>query len=285
MSKSTSKKAMRKGRGLCDRHAARRSLTLGLNSSSKQPADLADHSDSKVLAGPFEWADPVDQSDGPDPSYSGLWAGNDPWPADSKSRPGLWAYDEPGLSALSLTTIKNLSEFFQNFLAPFKYCFVFKQFNSLEFSSCIVDTQRSVLDSSKHGQLGFSSNALEHVKFDWISDITDVPIPLESKLLSGWIIREMREFWRDALLVSLVSMKDYGDETIKHEIEVFKKVEELGLDEAWKVKSLVKENDMMRILRGGPNAAKWKRKQRQWHIAYPSGNLQECSDWMIEQIQ
>ncbi|GKC02600.1 hypothetical protein Tco_0994210, partial [Tanacetum coccineum] len=107
-----------------------------------------------------------------------------------------------------------------------------------------------------------SSNALEHVKFDWISDITDVPIPLESKLLSGWIIREMREFWRAALLVSLVSMKDYGDETIKHEIEVFKKVKELGLDEAWKVKSLVKENDMMRILRGGPNATKWKRKQR-----------------------
>lgn len=38
---------------------------------------------------------------------------------------------------------------------------------------------------------------------------------------------------------------------------------------------------LLELKNGGPVVSEWEQKLIQWRLAYPSGNVQECIDWMI----
>ncbi|PWA74548.1 O-methyltransferase, family 3 [Artemisia annua] len=134
-----------------------------------------------------------------------------------------------------------------------------------------------------------SSEYLKPVEVDWELDMVDVPNSLKLRFLLGLLLNEIKDFWRPALLLSIMLMKD---STVESKIGVFKKVEEeilkLGLDKVWEVKPLINTRDIMKLLElknGGPMVGEWQRKVTQWQLAYPSGNVEECIEWMMKQTQ
>ncbi|KAK1410282.1 hypothetical protein QVD17_36817 [Tagetes erecta] len=137
-----------------------------------------------------------------------------------------------------------------------------------------------------------SSEDTNPVKVDWKCDTLDVPDSLRLRILVGLILRDIKDFWRAALMLTLVTDEDCSVESNVDAIRVFKKVEEevlkLGLEKSWEVKPLINGRDIMKILEiknGGPVVSEWQQKLIQWQLAYPSGNVQECIDWMMMQIQ
>ncbi|GJT72168.1 putative CCA tRNA nucleotidyltransferase 2 isoform X1 [Tanacetum coccineum] len=135
-----------------------------------------------------------------------------------------------------------------------------------------------------------SSESMKHVEVDWKSDMIDVPVPLKLRILLGLVLKEIKDLWRVTLMLSIVLMKDSCVESVGNEIEVFRKVEEgilkLGLEKVWEVKPLLGGRDILQILElrnMGQRVGRWKKKLRQWQLAYPCGNVQEFVDWMMMQ--
>lgn len=88
---------------------------------------------------------------------------------------------------------------------------------------------------------------------DWKRDIIDVPIDVKLRTLTGMVLREIKEFWRIALLLSLLlhpvdivsSSTNFSNENVELEkrSRLFKIVEnavmKLGLEKVWEMKPLV----------------------------------------------
>ncbi|GKB48219.1 putative CCA tRNA nucleotidyltransferase 2 isoform X1 [Tanacetum coccineum] len=134
-----------------------------------------------------------------------------------------------------------------------------------------------------------SSEYMKPVEVDWKVDMINVPVSLKLRLLLGLILNNIKDFWRPALMLSIMLIKD---STVESKIGVFEKVQEeilkLDLDKAWEVKPLVNERDIMKLLElknGGPVVSEWRRKVIQWQLAYPYGNVEECINWMMKQKQ
>ncbi|XP_076893926.1 tRNA nucleotidyltransferase cca2-like [Bidens hawaiensis] len=130
----------------------------------------------------------------------------------------------------------------------------------------------------------------------WEVDVIDVDLSLKLRILLGLVVREIKDFWRVALMLSTL-LHDKGScfEVDERELgkrrQVFKVVEEeilkLGLEKVWEVKPLINGKEIIKILelgKGGPVVSKWQRKLLQWQLAYPSGNVEECVDWMTRQM-
>ncbi|KAL7607334.1 hypothetical protein Lser_V15G20117 [Lactuca serriola] len=124
-------------------------------------------------------------------------------------------------------------------------------------------------------------------KTDLEIDLIEVPVKLKSRILLGLVLREMKDLWRVALMLSSI----VGGEVEKRK-EVFMEVEreilKLGLEKVWEVKPLVNGKDIMKHLeleKGGPVVSEWQRKLLQWQLAYPSGSLEECVDWMKREME
>ncbi|KAI3806946.1 hypothetical protein L1987_22864 [Smallanthus sonchifolius] len=106
-----------------------------------------------------------------------------------------------------------------------------------------------------------SSEDMNPVEVDWKSNMIDAPDSSRLRILFGLIIREIKDFWRTALMLTVLSDKDGSvDKT-----EVFKKVEEeilkLGLEKVWEVKPLINGRDVMKHLElrnGGPIVSEWQ---------------------------
>nr|XP_043617412.1 tRNA nucleotidyltransferase cca2 isoform X2 [Erigeron canadensis]XP_043617413.1 tRNA nucleotidyltransferase cca2 isoform X2 [Erigeron canadensis] len=142
-----------------------------------------------------------------------------------------------------------------------------------------------------------SSQDLQISELDWEKEIIDVPPSLKLRILLGLLVKEIKDFWRAALMLSTLLYKDSSSvEVIVGELEkrreVFKEVEheilKLGLDNVWEVKPLINGKDIIRLLelqKGGPVVSEWQRKLLQWQLAYPSGSVDECVDWMTRQTQ
>ncbi|MFS8010925.1 hypothetical protein Hanom_Chr14g01302681 [Helianthus anomalus] len=88
-------------------------------------------------------------------------------------------------------------------------------------------------------------------------------------------------------MLTVLIDEDYTDESTVDKVGMFKKVEEeilkLGLEKVWEVEPLISGRDMMTLLElknGGPSVSEWQEKLIQWQLAYPTGNVQECIDWM-----
>ncbi|KAI7730938.1 hypothetical protein M8C21_032495 [Ambrosia artemisiifolia] len=132
---------------------------------------------------------------------------------------------------------------------------------------------------------------------DWETDIIDVHLSLKLRILLGLLLREIKDFWRPALMIStLLHNNDSSVEGIEGVLDkrrrVFRDVEQeilkLGLEKVWEVKPLINGKEIIKILelgKGGPVVSEWQRKLLQWQLAYPSGTAEECVDWMTRQTQ
>ncbi|KAL6525238.1 hypothetical protein OROMI_030831 [Orobanche minor] len=124
----------------------------------------------------------------------------------------------------------------------------------------------------------------------------DVPVSSKLRVFSGLLLREIKEFWRAAVVLSLLLYpQDIGssknlsveDTEVKEAINLYDRIEnailEMELEKVWDLKPLVNGKEIMNILqlkKGGPIVGEWQQKLLQWQLAYPSGSAEECIDWM-----
>ncbi|XP_059280475.1 tRNA nucleotidyltransferase cca2 [Lycium ferocissimum] len=134
------------------------------------------------------------------------------------------------------------------------------------------------------------------LEVDWKRDTIEVPIASKLRILTGLLLREIKEFWRVALLLSMqlypvdiVSCTSFSNEDFELDKRngLFKAVENavrtLGLEKIWETKPLVNGKEIMNILQiksGGPVVREWQQKLLEWQLAHPSGTAEECLDWM-----
>ncbi|CAG7864941.1 unnamed protein product [Brassica rapa] len=147
-------------------------------------------------------------------------------------------------------------------------------------------------------KLDWATNILEHWKSISLGD-PELPATSKIRVLTGFLLRDIKDFWRVALLTSLLlstvdGMKE--DQEIGHLDfqldklrEIYQTIEEtiheLGLDNIWDVKPLVNGREIMQIaeLSGGSSLIReWQQKLLTWQLAYPNGSAEECKDWMRE---
>ncbi|XP_048131301.1 tRNA nucleotidyltransferase cca2 [Rhodamnia argentea] len=131
---------------------------------------------------------------------------------------------------------------------------------------------------------------------DMGSELVDIPASSKLRVLTGFLLREVKDFWRVALLIAVLAypfpIGCSEDAMFKHyeldkRKEVFKAVEnailKLGLEKIWEVKPLVTGKDIMNVLQlksGGPLVKEWQQKLLAWQLANPAGTADECLEWM-----
>ncbi|KAL0436437.1 UNVERIFIED_CONTAM: CCA tRNA nucleotidyltransferase, mitochondrial [Sesamum radiatum] len=137
-----------------------------------------------------------------------------------------------------------------------------------------------------------SKDDLLFIEADWKRETIDVSIASKIRILAGCVLREIKEFWRAALVISLLLYpNDVGLSNEETELiergELFKRVEnailEKGLDKVWELKPLVDGRGIMHVLQldsGGPLVGEWQNKVVEWQLAHPSGSTEECTEWM-----
>ncbi|KAK1591704.1 hypothetical protein Q3G72_012018 [Acer saccharum] len=118
----------------------------------------------------------------------------------------------------------------------------------------------------------------------------------ELRVLTGSLLRKIKDFWRVALLISTLLYPIDVDCTqdilgknfqLAKRRDLFMEVEnaiiKLGLEKVWDVKPLVNGKEIMNVLQlksGGPLVRKWQQELLEWQLAHPSGTAEECLDWM-----
>ncbi|XP_050372987.1 tRNA nucleotidyltransferase cca2 isoform X2 [Argentina anserina] len=126
-------------------------------------------------------------------------------------------------------------------------------------------------------------------------EYVDVPFTSEDskiRVLTGFLLREIKDFWRAALLMStLLYPTNIVNKNFKAEVcitlfaEAEKAINNLGLDRVWDVKPLLNGKEIMDVLQlksGGPVVSKWQQKLLAWQLAHPSGTAEECREWLKE---
>ncbi|XWS24807.1 hypothetical protein CRYUN_Cryun27aG0016400 [Craigia yunnanensis] len=143
-----------------------------------------------------------------------------------------------------------------------------------------------------------SNEDIQLTEVDWGREFFDVPFTSKLRVLTGFLLKEIKSFWRVALLMStLLYPTDIDctqDITDRHfqldkRKDLFVSVEnaivKLGLEKVWDLKPLVNGKDIMNVLQlkvGGPLVREWQQKVLMWQLAHPSGTAEECLDWMME---
>ncbi|KAJ9167161.1 hypothetical protein P3X46_021831 [Hevea brasiliensis] len=141
-----------------------------------------------------------------------------------------------------------------------------------------------------------SNEDTQPAEVDWGPELIDVPFSSKLRVLAGFLLRDVKDFWRVALLISTMiypanidSTEDFLDKQyqLDKRIELFKTVEnaitKLGLEKIWDVKPLVNGKEIMSVLQlksGGPLVREWQQKLLAWQLAHPTGTAEECLDWM-----
>nr|XP_029145461.1 putative CCA tRNA nucleotidyltransferase 2 isoform X2 [Arachis hypogaea] len=140
-----------------------------------------------------------------------------------------------------------------------------------------------------------SNEDLQPDDVDWMRGlIDDVSIASRVRVLTGFLLREIKDLWRVALLVSIllhpIGINDTEDESsqLHKRRDLFNTVEssiiKLGLDNVWEVKPLISGEDIMNVLqlKEGPLVKEWKEKSMAWQLANPFRTTEECIDWLRE---
>ncbi|KAK6116657.1 hypothetical protein DH2020_049591 [Rehmannia glutinosa] len=137
-----------------------------------------------------------------------------------------------------------------------------------------------------------SDENLQNLEVDRKTETIDVPIASKLRILAGLHLREIKEFWHAALVLSLLLYpEDIGlsksssveDAELNNRRDLYNRIEnailEMGLEKVWDLKPLVNGKEIMSILQinsGGPI----QQKLLEWQLAHPSGSAEECIDWM-----
>ncbi|RDX83799.1 hypothetical protein CR513_35248 [Mucuna pruriens] len=136
-----------------------------------------------------------------------------------------------------------------------------------------------------------SSEDVQVADHDWMRDLVDVPVSSRVRVLTGFLLREIKDFWRVALLIStLLHPIDIKDESLQlgKRRDLFNTVEnsitKLGLEKVWDIKQLINGKDVMNALqlKGGPLVKEWLDKAMAWQLVHPSGTAEECIEWLRE---
>nr|CAB3493045.1 unnamed protein product [Digitaria exilis] len=127
----------------------------------------------------------------------------------------------------------------------------------------------------------------------------EIPTDSVKRVFAGLLLREIKDFWRVTLLISILShpeaenaadilnkqdeLHQRKDKYIKVELAIT----DLDLDGVWKLKPLLDGKSIMGIMQvksGGPLIGKWQQRALKWQLAHPSGTMDECIEW-IKQSQ
>nr|ACU16303.1 unknown [Glycine max] len=132
-----------------------------------------------------------------------------------------------------------------------------------------------------------SSEDAQVVDHDWLGDLVDVPVSSRVRVLTGFLLRELKDYWHVALLISTIlhpiDIKDEPSQLGKRR-DLFNTVEnsiiKLGLEKVWDIKQLINGKDVMNALqlKGGPLVKESLDKAMAWQLAYPSGTAEDASN-------
>ncbi|PON45475.1 Poly A polymerase, head domain containing protein [Parasponia andersonii] len=139
-----------------------------------------------------------------------------------------------------------------------------------------------------------SNEDFQLTEVDWASELVDIPVHSKLRVLTGFLLREVKGFWRVALLMSTLLYEINSTEDLLNKNfqldklkDTFKAAEntvtQLGLEKAWDVKPLVNGKEIMNVLElksGGPLVREWQQKLLAWQLANPSRSAEECLEWM-----
>ncbi|GMY31397.1 tRNA nucleotidyltransferase cca2-like isoform X2 [Fagus crenata] len=141
-----------------------------------------------------------------------------------------------------------------------------------------------------------SDGDIQLIEVDWERGLDDVPLTSKLRVLTGLLLREIKDFWRVALLLSTLLYPtdvDCTEDFPKQHFQLDKRkdlftavesaITKLGLEKVWDVKPLVNGKDIMSVLQlkaGGPLIREWQQKLLVWQLAHPYGTTEECIDWM-----
>ncbi|KAF8104950.1 hypothetical protein N665_0165s0036 [Sinapis alba] len=162
------------------------------------------------------------------------------------------------------------------------------------FLSLIASVQ--LKNDAQLDNLDWATNILEHWKSVSLGD-PELPATSKIRVLTGFLLRDIKDFWRVALLTSLLLSTVDGtkedqeignldfqlDKLRESYLTIEETIRELGLDNIWNVKPLVNGREIMQIaeLSGGSSLIReWQEKLVTWQLAYPNGSAEECKDWM-----
>ncbi|KAJ7969689.1 CCA tRNA nucleotidyltransferase [Quillaja saponaria] len=131
------------------------------------------------------------------------------------------------------------------------------------------------------------------VEVKWIKGLDDVPVSARLRVATGFLLWEIREFWRVSLLISTllypIDINHTGDKHfhLYKQRDLFKSVEDsivrLGLEKVWDVKQWINGKDVMNVFQlkaGGPLVKEGLEKAMAWQLAHPSGTAEDCLDWL-----
>ncbi|KAM1211024.1 hypothetical protein ACFX2I_002811 [Malus domestica] len=133
---------------------------------------------------------------------------------------------------------------------------------------------------------------------NWARESVDVPLTSKPRVLTGFLLLEIKDFWRVALLMATLLYPPNNDCTedllsknfeLERQRALFIAAEDailkLGLDKVWDAKPLLNGKEIMNVLQlksGGPLVREWQQKILAWQLADPSGTAEECLEWMKE---
>ncbi|KAJ6821053.1 putative CCA tRNA nucleotidyltransferase 2 [Iris pallida] len=129
-----------------------------------------------------------------------------------------------------------------------------------------------------------SDNDPEILERELEDECLDIPLISRRRVLAGLVLRQIKDFWRVALLLSTL-IYPVADRANDIFIQVERSIVELGLDKVWEVKPLLDGKAIMGILQlktGGPLVREWQERLLRWQLAHPQGTAEECRDWMMQ---
>ncbi|VFR00850.1 unnamed protein product [Cuscuta campestris] len=168
--------------------------------------------------------------------------------------------------------------------------------NSLKLKSSDSETVISLhIAAKKFASLipYIKSEDTEIIEVDWKKETIDVPVALKRRILTGLVLRDIKDFWRVSLALSVLLYPTNMDLDevceLEKRSELFKTVEKailnLGLEKVWELKPLVNGKEIMNVLEintGGRIVNEWQQKLLEWQLSHPCGTAEECIDWMRE---
>ncbi|RLN22136.1 putative CCA tRNA nucleotidyltransferase 2 [Panicum miliaceum] len=116
----------------------------------------------------------------------------------------------------------------------------------------------------------------------------EIPTDSVKRVFAGLILREIKDFWRVALLISVLSYPEAENaadilnkqDELHLRKEKYTRVEraitDLDLDRVWKLKPVLDGKSIMGVMQ--------QQRALKWQLAHPNGTMDECIEWM-KQLQ
>ncbi|KAG8093675.1 hypothetical protein GUJ93_ZPchr0012g21257 [Zizania palustris] len=139
-----------------------------------------------------------------------------------------------------------------------------------------------------------SNENLATVKEILDDEYLKIPTELVNRVLAGLLLREIKDFWRVALFISILSYPEVdnaSDSLVQQDelhrrketyIRIERSITDLELDGVWKEKPLLDGRAIMGVMqvKPGPIIGEWQQRLFKWQLVHPKGTMDECIEWM-----